>query len=75
MTRKRPPKGDPMPFLTASDWSVGLNSPTSLGQAQLLTLLGSQLRERYEAVVREPLPERIGALLEQLEHADSRGSR
>ena len=65
-----------MPFLTGSDWSVGLNSPTSLGQAQLLTILGSQLREKYDAVVKEPLPERLGALLERLEHtAGDRGSR
>ena len=36
MTGAGPPKDDGMTFMTASDWSVGLNSPTSLGQAQLL---------------------------------------
>ena len=67
MTVKRPPKGDAMPFITASDWSVGFNSPTSLGQAELLSLLGRRLRESYEPVVHEPLPDRIGALIDELE--------
>jgi Anti-sigma factor NepR len=67
MTIKRPPKGDAMPFITAGDWSVGFNSPTSLGQAELLGLLGRRLRESYEPVVREPLPEQLGALVDELE--------
>jgi Anti-sigma factor NepR len=67
MTRKRPPESDAMPFLTGSDWSMSLNSPTSLGQAQILSALGQQLRERYEPVVKEPLPDRLGALVAQLE--------
>ena len=68
MSAKRPPKGDAMTFMTGSDWSIGLNSPTSLGQAQLLSVLGRQLRETYEPVVNEPLPERLGILVEQLEN-------
>ena len=56
-----------MPFITGGDWSVGLNSPTSLAQAELLGILGRQLRESYEPVVREPLPDRLEALVEQLE--------
>ncbi len=67
MKDRCPPEGAAMPFLTGSDWSVGLNSPTSLGQAQLLSLLGRELRESYEPLVREPLPDRIGALVEQLD--------
>ena len=67
MIVKRPPKVDAMPFITAGDWSVGFNSPTSLGQAELLSLLGRCLRESYEPVVHEPLPDRIGALLDELE--------
>ena len=67
MTRRRPPEGDAVPFLTGSDWSMSLNSPTSLGQAQILSALGQKLRERYEPVVKEPLPEHLGALVAQLE--------
>jgi len=70
------PAGDAMPFVTASDWSVGLNSPTSLAQAELLGILGRRLRESYEPVVQEPLPDRIGALVEQLERQfEEHGSR
>jgi hypothetical protein len=57
-----------MPFITGGDWSVGYNSPTSLGQAELLSALGHRLRESYEPVVHEPLPDRLGALVRQLEH-------
>ena len=67
MRAKRPPKGDAMPFITGGDWSVGFNSPTSLAQAELLTLLGQRLRESYEPVVQEPLPDQIGALVHELE--------
>ena len=67
MRSKRPPEGEPVPFVTGSDWSVGFNSPTSLAQAELLSILGRRLRESYEPVVQEPLPERLGALVEQLE--------
>ena len=67
MTVKRPPKGDAMQLITGSDWSVGFNSPTSLGQAELLSVLGHRLRESYEPVVQEPLPDRLGALVRQLE--------
>ena len=72
MTGAGPPKDDGMTFMTASDWSVGLNSPTSLGQAQLLGILGRQLRDSYEAVVQEPLPDRLGELVEQLERQTER---
>jgi Anti-sigma factor NepR len=67
MTGGRPPEGNAMPFLTGSDWSMSLNCPTSLGQAQILSALGQQLRERYDPVVEEPLPDRLGALVAQLE--------
>ncbi len=73
MTQRRPPKGDAMPFLTGGDWSVGLNSPTSLGQAELLSILGKRLRENYEPLVQEPLPDRLGALVKQLEKIDEHG--
>jgi hypothetical protein len=67
MKSKRPPKGEPVPFITGGDWSVGFNSPTSLAQAELLAVLGRRLRESYEPVVQEPLPDRLGSLVEQLE--------
>ena len=67
MKRERPPRGESGPFITGGDWSVGFNSPTSLAQAELLGILGRRLREDYEPVVHEPLPESLGTLVEQLE--------
>jgi hypothetical protein len=76
MTAKRPPEGDFMPFMTGGDWSVGFNSPTSLAQAELLSILGRHLRESYEPMAQEPLPDRIGALVDQLERQfEEHGSR
>ncbi len=66
MPNEPPPRGDTMPFMTGGDWSVGLNSRTSIGQARLLQLLGRRLRADYQQVVEEPLPETFKSLLQRL---------
>jgi hypothetical protein len=53
--------------IAGSDWSVGLNSPTSIGQAKLLQVLGRALRRDYEGLVSEPLPDRLAALARRLD--------
>ncbi len=57
----------PAPFMTGSDWSVGLNSATSLDQLVLLNVLGSGLRREYQALLHEPLPEHLTVLVERLD--------
>jgi hypothetical protein len=57
-----------MPFMTGGDWSVGLNSTTSLDQVDLLYALGRRLRREYQNVVKEPLSERLAMLVEQLDN-------
>jgi hypothetical protein len=75
MKKGRPPRDDAMTFLTGGDWSVGLNSPTSLGQAEILSLLGRKLRESYEPVVHEPMPDQLGNLIDRLKQSEGSGSR
>jgi len=51
----------------AGDWSVGLNSPTSFSQAQVLQELGRHLRSQYKSILTEPLPEVIADLSRRLQ--------
>jgi hypothetical protein len=66
MPKKVPPQEKPMPFITAGDWSVGLNTGTSLQQAEILTMLGRGLQKLYGDVVEEGVPEHLVPLVERL---------
>lgn len=65
MSKRKPPNDRTGP-IAGSDWSVGLNSPTSIGQARLLQTLGRALRREYEGLVSDPLPDQLRALVEGL---------
>ena len=67
MPKKPPPEDGPTPFTTGGDWSVGINSPSSLSQAELLTVLGRGLQKLYEPLVEEGTPEHLTDLIEQLD--------
>ncbi len=69
MPKKMPPRAgeEPTPFITGGDWSVGINSPTSLSQAELLTVLGRGLQKLYDGLLEEGTPEHLAPLVEQLE--------
>jgi hypothetical protein len=65
---KRPqPDGHPLSLSSSRTWSVGSNSLTPIGQSELLKQLGSQMREDYQAVVEEPVPDYLRVLLRRLE--------
>ncbi len=67
MSKKVPPQEKLMPFITGGDWSVGLNTGTSLQQAEILTVLGRGLQNLYDDIVEEGVPEHLAPFLEQLE--------
>ena len=67
MPKKVPPQEKPMPFITGGDWSVGLNTRTSLQQAEILTVLGRGLQKLYGDVVEEGVPEHLAKYVERLE--------
>jgi hypothetical protein len=67
MPEKVPPKEKAVPFITGGDWSVGFNTPTSLQQAEILTLLGRGLQKLYNDAVEEGVPEHLARLVEQLD--------
>jgi hypothetical protein len=60
-------EGGLTPFITGGDWSVGLNSTTSLDQVALLYAVGHRLRREYQNLVKAPLSERLTMLVDQLE--------
>jgi hypothetical protein len=67
MPKKVPPQEKPMPFVTGGDWSVGMNTGTSLQQAEILTVLGRGLQKLYGDVVEEGVPEHLAQYVEKLE--------
>ena len=56
-----------MPFITGGDWNVGMNTGTSLQQAEILTVLGRGLQKLYGDVVEEGVPEHLAPFVEQLD--------
>jgi hypothetical protein len=71
MSKKVQPEEETVPFVTGGDWSVGINSGTSLQQAEVLSLLGRGLQKLYEDVVEEGVPDHLAPLLERLEEKDA----
>ncbi len=67
MPNKAPPNDESVPFITGGDWSVGINSPTSLSQAEVLALLGRGLQTLYGNVVDEGVPQHLAGFVERLE--------
>jgi hypothetical protein len=67
MPEEVPPKERPMPFMTGGDWSVGINSPSSLRQVEVLAVLGRGLQKLYDEVVEEGIPEHLAPFVEELE--------
>jgi hypothetical protein len=68
MNKKKAAVGETQsPFMTGGDWSVGLNSPTSISHAELLTVLGQQLRASYDSLVLEQVPPHLAPLIDELD--------
>lgn len=65
--RPHPPDGPPHPMTNNAGWSIGSNGLTSAGQSELMKSLGRQLQTNYQSVLKEPTPDRLKELLEQLE--------
>ncbi|HVL70551.1 MAG TPA: hypothetical protein VM434_01555 [Beijerinckiaceae bacterium] len=49
------------------DWSIGIGTANSLADAKVLAALGGGLRSIYAPILAEPPPERIAALLKELD--------
>ena len=74
MPKKVPPQEQPMPFITGGDWSVGINTGTSLQQAEILTVLGRGLQKLYDDVVEEGVPEHLAQYVEKLDREPRDGN-
>jgi hypothetical protein len=61
------PKPSQSEMIPGSDWSMGLNSPTSVSHAKLLADLGSKLRNVYAELIESEMPEHLAELMTRLE--------
>jgi hypothetical protein len=53
---------------------VGLNTGTSLGQAEILTVLGRGLQKMYGDLVEEGVPEHLAQYVEKLDREPRDGN-
>lgn len=58
-----------------ADWSVGLNTQSSLSDALVLSTLGQGLREIYSDLVDEAVPDHFADLIERLEVSEKTSHR
>jgi len=54
-------------MIPGADWSMGINSPTSVSQAKLLAHLGDMLRDIYSDLIQEEAPEHLTQIVNRLE--------
>ncbi len=50
-------------MIPGSDWSMGLNRPTSVSQAAVLVSLGGKLRTLYAELIAEGVPEHLARIV------------
>ena len=65
-----PHRDGPRPFLTGGDWNTGHETPATLTEAQILTVLGRQLRATYQELLNEPVPAHLRAFVHRLGEED-----
>lgn len=67
----RTPNGG-MKVMSDGSGTMGLNGEAACApsDARLLAEIGRSLRSAYDELVREPMPERIAALIAKLEYRD-----
>ena len=72
MRKKSQPSNDVASLGGNSNWSIGSGQLTAKGEAELLRFYGSMMREGYEQIIEEPMPDRIQSLLVKLAAPTSR---
>jgi hypothetical protein len=58
-------------IVPGSDWSMGLNSPTSVSQATVLASLGGKLRNLYVDLIAEGVPQHLGEIVSRLDAGET----
>jgi hypothetical protein len=73
MRKKSQPDNDVASPGGNSSWSIGSGRLSAKGEAELLRFYGSMMREGYEQIIEEPMPDRIQSLLVELGAPPPRG--
>ena len=58
-------------MIPGSDWSMGLNSPTSVSQATVLASLGGKLRNLYVDLIAEGVPQHLAEIVSRLDAGET----
>jgi hypothetical protein len=67
---KRPqPSGLAKPVIRESAWSLASNGMTPEGWSELLRELGSQMKDEYQELISEPVPEHLQQLASKLKES------
>jgi hypothetical protein len=53
------------------NWSIGSGRLTAEGEEELLRFLGSTMRDEYEQIIEEPVPDHLQSLVDRLDHPTS----
>ncbi len=71
MKKKSQPHNDVASMQNCDVWSIGSGRLTAKGEAELLRFFGSKLKEGYDQIIEEPMPDRIQLLLTNLDERDA----
>jgi hypothetical protein len=55
----------------STNWSIGSGRLTAEGEEELLRFLGSTMRDEYEQIIEEPVPDHLQSLVDRLDHPTS----
>ena len=75
MKKKSQPHSDVASMENGDVWSIGSGRLTAKGEAELLRFFGSKLKENYDQIIKEPMPDQIEFLLANLDEPDAAEKR
>ena len=71
MNKTSQPHNDVASMEKSDVWSISSGRLTAKGEAELLRFFGSKLKESYDQIIEEPMPDRIEFLLANLDEPDA----
>ena len=71
MNKSSQPYNDIALLGNSINWSIGSGRLTAEGEEELLRFLGSSMRDEYEQIIAEPVPDHLQSLVDRLDHPTS----
>ena len=73
MTNKSRPYSNIVSLSSNPNWSIGSGRLTPKGEAELFRFFGSMMRDGYQHIIEDEIPDRLKALLAKLEPSEETG--